>query len=440
MTLKQGLIRARSHIAMMVGLIIAFGLVIHLENWQLKGMVQNPLMLNYHAQLPLVTPRQLTQEELMWAQIAWKYFENNIQPNTGLANSVDKYPATTMWDTASYLMGLISAYRLEIISEFEFDRRMSNALNSLARLPLFEDALPNKSYNTMTLEMSNYDNTPNPRGIGWSALDVGRLLVPLHIVAWHYPTHTPTVQRILRRWQWGKLSDNGQMIGARVSELDKTEYVQEGRLGYEQYGAKSLALAGLDMSIAGSYTAFLKEVSIYGIPVPTDQRSAVDFGANNYVVSEPMILDGIEFGGDKVSREFAFRIYRVQEERFKHTGIFTAVSEDHLDQAPYFVYNTVFVNGHSWKAINDKGEDLAPFKNLSVKSVFGWDALYNTEYTRLMMAQIKTLYDPQRGWYSGLYEKDFKPNRAITANTNAIILQSLAYRRFGVLLNNKSSH
>jgi hypothetical protein len=434
MTFKQGLIRARSHIAMILGLIIAFGLVIKLENWQLKGMVQNPLMLNYHRDIPTTPQRPLHQEELAWAQIAWKYFENNIQTETGLANSADKYPATTMWDTASYLMALISAYRLEILSEFEFDRRMALALNSLARLPLFEEALPNKSYNTQTLAMTNYDNTPNPRGIGWSALDVARLLVPLHIVAWHYPTHTPTVQRILRRWQWQKLSDNGQMIGSRVSDTDKTEYVQEGRLGYEQYGAKALTLAGLDMSIAGNYTAFLKEVLIYGIEVPTDARSAHDFGAHNYVVSEPLILDGIEFGGDKVSREFAFRIYRAQEERFKKTGIFTAVSEDHLDQAPYFVYNTVYVNGQPWKAISDLGEDLEAFKNLSVKSVFGWHALYDSEYTRLLMEQVKPLYDPQRGWYSGLYEKDGQPNRALTANTNAIILEALAYRRFGPLL------
>ena len=51
------------------------------------------------------------------AQVAWKYFENNTQPETGLANAVDKYPSTTMWDTASYLGALVSAYELGIIEQ-----------------------------------------------------------------------------------------------------------------------------------------------------------------------------------------------------------------------------------------------------------------------------------------------------------------------------------
>ena len=44
------------------------------------------------------------------------------------------------------------------------------------------------------------------------------------------------------------------------------------------------------------------------------------------------------------------------------------------------------------------------------------------------------LYDPERGWYSGLYEATQTPNKAMTANTNAIILESLYYRRFGKLM------
>ena len=47
---------------------------------------------------------------------------------------------------------------------------------------------------------------------------------------------------------------------------------------------------------------------------------------------------------------------------------------------------------------------------------------------------VQALYDPQRGWFSGLYESDGRPNRAITCDTNAIILESLAYRRGGPLL------
>ena len=47
--------------------------------------------------------------------------------------------------------------------------------------------LPNKSYNTLTKEMSNYRNEKTERGLGWSAIDIGRLLAPLNIIVWNYP-------------------------------------------------------------------------------------------------------------------------------------------------------------------------------------------------------------------------------------------------------------
>jgi hypothetical protein len=70
--------------------------------------------------------RSLTAEEQVWAKTAWQYFVNNTQENTGLVNSVNGYTATTMWDTASYMMAAISAQRLGIISNTEFDMRMNN--------------------------------------------------------------------------------------------------------------------------------------------------------------------------------------------------------------------------------------------------------------------------------------------------------------------------
>ena len=39
-------------------------------------------------------------------------FERNFRPETGLVDSMEKYPASTMWEAGSYLMALISAQRL----------------------------------------------------------------------------------------------------------------------------------------------------------------------------------------------------------------------------------------------------------------------------------------------------------------------------------------
>lgn len=431
---KQGLLQARSHIAMIIGLILASGLVVSLDSWNTDFIAAQPAIFTYQDDIPLMEPAPLNDEERKWAQIAWRYFENNYQPATGLVNSVQDYPATTLWDTASYLMALISAYRLEIIGHHAFDIKLSQALLSLKRIDLFAGQLPNKSYNTKTLAMTNYDNSPSPQGIGWSAIDIARLLVPLHIIVWNYPEYAVEVRKICLRWQWSVLVKNGQLIGTLVRN-GKTEHVQEGRLGYEQYAARAATLLGLDVSIAENAENYLTFHQQYNIDVPVDRRDAKTFDALNYVVSEPYILDGIEFGSSRVTNELAWRVYRVQEERYKATNIFTAVSEDHIDQAPYFVYNTVFVNGQFWKATTDNGQDAEPFKTLSTKAAFGWYAMYRTNYTNQLLDNVKSLHDPQRGWYAGIYEKNGKPNQALTANTNGIILESLAAMEFGKLVN-----
>ncbi len=56
------------------------------------------------------------------------------------------------------------------------------------------------------------------------------------------------------------------------------------------------------------------------------------------------------------------------------------------------------------------------------------------EYTDLLISEVSPLFSETKGWYSGRYEVDGRPNRAITANTNGIVLESLAYIENGPLL------
>ena len=393
-----------------------------------------PVKLEISADMaPSPAPRALTEQEVRWARIAWRYFKNNTDGKTGLVNSVDGYPAATMWDTASSLLALVSARQLELITQKEFDASQAKMLASLGRMPLFDQALPNKSYNTATLGMVDYQNQPSQAGIGWSAIDLGRLLVSLNIIVWNHPQHAQAVRKLIARWDTALLTRNGQLFGSHI-EQGKVVLVQEGRLGYEQYAAKSFGLMGLDAFQASDYRNHLQQVEIYGIQVPHDRRDAASLGAHNYVLSEPYVLDGLEFGWDRFSRELAWRIYRVQEERFRRTGVLTAVSEDHVDRPPYFVYNTVFTNGKSWNTLTEKGADASALRSLSVKAAFGWHALYRSEYTGQLITAVAPLYNPAKGWYAGLYEEGNKPNTSVNANTNAVVLESLAYIAHGKLL------
>jgi len=433
MSFKNSLIRARGHIVFILALLTAFGIVISLERVDFENRVSVRVNIKNDTVIALAKRREITAEELEWAKIAWKYFENNTIEKTGMVNSVNQYNASTLWDTSSYMMGLISAQRLEIITNSDFEQRMKTLLGSLAKLPLYEGRLPNKSYNTISLKMVDYKNRVTSQGIGWSAIDIGRVMVPINVLVWNYPEFTAEVQAVIRRWDLDAMVKDGNLYGA-LRENDKTQYLQEGRLGYEEYAAKSMQLMGYDVAEALDYQSWLKFVKIYDINVATDSRRPEEFTAHNYVVSEPYILDGLEFGWDQVSQQFSNRVYAVQEARYKNTGILTAVSEDNIDVAPYFVYNTVFTGGKAWNTITESGDDASEFKSLSTKAAFGWHALYETEYTAKLIETASKLYDADKGWYSGLYEKTGLPNKALTANTNGIILESLAYKALGPLL------
>ncbi len=430
---KDNLIRARAHIIFMLALITAFSLVIFLDNASFEDRVVSKANVKKVIDLEIPPKRELSPDEMQWAKIAWRYFENNTNEETGLANSANAYPSTTLWDSSSYLMAVISAKKLGLINDIEFNNRVTKFLKSMRNLPLYDKQLPNKAYNTLTLEMVDYNNKPIEKGLGWSALDIGRLMVPMNILVWNYPQFTRQVKDITNHWDLDAIAKNGEMFGA-LNENGTTVYLQEGRLGYEEYAAKSFQLIGLDVTSAIDYTAWLEFVNIDGVNVPTDTRTPAKFTAYNYVVSEPYILDGIEYGWDQLSKEFAGRVYSAQEAHYKKTGKLTAVSEDNIDQAPYFVYNTVFTDGKEWNAITEDGTDASEFKTLSTKAAFGWHMLYENDYTEKLINAVSSLNDPEKGWYSGLYEKTGKPNKALTANTNGIILETLAYKKTGVLL------
>lgn len=438
MSIKENLLKARGSLVFLAGLTIAFGTVFALEQWkpvQTVGTAStNSVRMVAEGDVLPFRSRELTEEELDFARIAWQYFVVNTDPLTGLVNSVDQYPASTLWDTSSYLLGLIAAERLQIVERHEFNVRMSTVLATLADLPLFDNRLPNKSYRTTDGSMVTYDNVVTERGIGWSAIDIGRILVPFHVLAWHYPEFTGSVAQVLSKWDLTAIAKDAQMMGATVDDAGNTVYLQEGRLGYEEYAAKSLELSGMDLSLARDYEAYLQYVDVNNVSIGTDVRTPDKFDALNMVVSEPYVLDGIEFGWDRYSRSLAFAVYKAQEERYLATGILTAVSEDNIDRAPYFVYNTVYADGEPWNVVTENGEDASEFRSVSTKAVFGLHVLYDTDYTGKLLRSIKSNFDPEKGWYSGVYELTGETNTSITANTNGIILETLHYLKFGPML------
>ncbi|MGB7445068.1 MAG: DUF3131 domain-containing protein [Coleofasciculaceae cyanobacterium] len=374
----------------------------------------------------------LTAEEEVYARTAWQYFVNNYQPETGFTNSVGGYPSGTLWDMGNYLMALNTARQLNLIDQGEFDSRLNLFLTSLGKLELFEDALPNKVYNTATGDMVDYGNNPIDRGIGWSALDIGRVLAAFHVIRTCHPQYADWLEGIVGSWDVARSLQDGKMYGATVLPNGDTLLVQEGRLGYEEYAARGYELWGFAAPKAVSFEPF-KFVEINGIEIPVDTRQYQETNANNYVVSESYILDGIEFGFQGDIADYATRILEVQKRRYEQTGQLTAVTEDNIDQAPYFLYNTVFANGVAWATITENNEQHPELRSISTKAAIGWHYLYpENDYGQKLFEAVKDLRSPDGGgFFAGIYEETNQPNKALTGNTNGLILEILYYKARG---------
>ncbi len=387
----------------------------------------------------------LTEREMAMARTAWSYFERNTQP-TGLANAVEGYPSTTMWDTSATLAAIVAARELGLIPQGAADQRMARMVETLGRLALFRDEMPNKVYNTTTLAKANYANQPGE--IGFSALDIGRLLIWLRIVKERYPQHADAVDRAVLRWRFDRIvSRNGDLYGATVDPRGRTVYLQEGRLGYEEYAARGFELWGLRTASAASAEP-LSTVVIYCVPVPHDGRDPRRWQQNDYVVAESYVLDGLEFNWDEtMDRDgddrrhthpfmagFAHRVYQAQENRFQATGVLTARSEHQLDDEPHFVYDTVYTNGRPWNTITERGQSVPQFAAVSTKAALGMWALWQSPYTDRLFAATADLRVAGRGFHEGLLENGKGPIRAFTANNNGIILEALLYKAQGKLL------
>jgi hypothetical protein len=388
----------------------------------------------------------LTTREMEMARTAWSYFERSYQDETGLVNAVGSFPSTTMWDTASYISAMVAAYELCIIDKREFDARTTKLMNTLRNLDLFRGEAPNKVYNTQTAEKVNYANDPGE--VGMSALDIGRMLVWLRILKERYPYLANSVDNVPMRWNFCNLvNDDGRMFGSFVRGDGSTRYVQEGRLGYEEYAAKGFALWGFNVNRAMSPDP-IAYTTIYDVKVPYDGRDPRVFKNQNYVLTEGYILDGLELGWDLPTdevqngaiashgwrAEFANRIYLVQQRRFEQTGVITARSEHQVNGSPYFVYDSIFADGYAWNTLDPTGEYQPDRAAVAAKAAIGLWALWETDYTDLLFETVADLSEPDRGFYEGLYENGngFIPLQ--TANNNGIILAALLYKVQGPVL------
>jgi hypothetical protein len=428
----RGLLTARSHLAFLVGLVAAAA-VVRLASMirtdatdRARGLaLQDP---------PLRGAGPLAPRERAAAAAAWSYVQRNTDPSTGLAASVQGHPSTTMWDLGSQLMAVLAAEDLELAAPEEAEARIGRVLASLARMPLCAGSLPNKAYDVRTLAMVDYDDRPVPGGTGWSSLDLGRLAVPLAVVIRRHPALTPAVERAIARWDLAALSDGQALLGASRLPDGSLAIHQEGRFGYEGYAARALLPWGVPAPAALDGHAHLAYAQVSGVAVPHDDRSPREHGgAHAAVLSEPWILTGLEQGFDAETLAHARAVLRVQERRYAATGRLTAVSEDTIDRPPWFVYSAVMNGGDRWTAFAPDGAPAQDALGFSTKAALAWAVLFEGPYAERLRDAALALVG-EDGVYAGRYDATGQVNQALALNTNAVVLEALAYRVHGPFL------
>ncbi len=389
----------------------------------------------------------LTEEELAWAAIAWKYVDNNTQMTTGLVNSIDNLPTTNMSGLADYLIALIAAREFEFITNKQYDERLTLILTFLNEMDLSYGQAPNKVYSTATAGMVDFSN--QPADIGWSSLDVGRLLIVLAIVKRHSPEFTEYIDKAVLRWNFCELvGDDGELYGSMLENNQLVKY-KEGRLGIEEYTSYGY----LDWQVVPEKAMYLEPydvATIYDIDLLFDGRDPRIYNVLRPVYSTPYLWMGLEFNWDDLNDRssndsehtnhamsaMADAVYQVQQARWDEDRIYTARGEHIVSEEPFFVYDAIYSLGTPWITVTDDGSSHDHLALVSTRVAFQMWALWKTDYTDRLMTLVKELYDPQRGWYEGRYELTSAYEKSITLKTNAGVLEALLYKKIGKLYKN----
>jgi hypothetical protein len=349
------------------------------------------------------------------ARLSWNYLDTYYQPATGFVNATPDWFNTTLWDLGGQLLAFHAAKELGLLNKEEYERRTRRTLSTLETVKLTDGIAYNRIYSTK-------DGAPNAAGAGWSATDLGRLLLALKILSVREPQFAAQAERIARRNDFSKIARGGYLYGRSIDAKGKATDFQEGRIGYEQYVAAGFSQWGVDVRNAQNLNANAKPVSVLGVPLIGDTRGL------DRLLSEPFILYGLELGLNGELKALAQNLLRAQEARYKATGQVTIASEDAMPDKPYyFYYYCVYCNAKPFViGVSSPRQSFDGPRWVSTKGAFGWHALMPDAYTAKAVEHVAPARDATRGWATGVFEKTGASTATFDVNT-AVVLMEIAY-------------
>ncbi|SDF12148.1 DUF3131 domain-containing protein [Limimaricola pyoseonensis] len=358
------------------------------------------------------------------ARRAWRYFERWTHPATGLcpATAYDGpagrrlHEAVTMWDVGSHINALIASHDLGLIGRAEFRARSGRILPQIVGRRFKGRLLPQGWIRTDRARWGTKD---------FDACDAGRLLAALYALENH-PSAGARPMEIVRGYDLGDIIQAGEIQNV-TDGLFHSSY----RSHCAHYAAQAFRVWGFDArspyevltgrSRADGQMALLEVSGLIG-----------PLGA------EPLLLEAIELGMSPESAYLADVLFGAQLEEYETTGRLKCVSECPIDRAPWFLYSglqldaedrrwaTDTVSGHARHRSQEFGAANAV---ISSKAAYLWAAWRPHPYSQALIDHVRANARQDVGFSPGIYEADDRamPNYS-DINTNAIILQSIAYR------------
>jgi hypothetical protein len=368
------------------------------------------------------------------ARVAWAFVDRGERSATGFIAPLGTYPFATIWDVGSMLEGLYAAHGLGLIDDAHYASRVDAILSTLTRVQLSGDRVFNKAYDTRTGALPHFGHTAAGHGAGWSATDVGRLLIWLKIVG-SDKRFTQKAEAAVRRNDFSSVVKSGYLWGQDVDERGRTHTYQEGHIGYEQYAAHGFELWGYRADKALDLNENALPISVMGQPLVADYRRW------DRLTSEPFLLWGLEVGWDWQTAALARRLLLAQEARYKKAGVLTMTGEDALPQPPhFFYYYCVYADGRDFAVdVQDRRAVADGPRWISAKSVFAFHALMPTRYTQTAVEALRDAQGPS-GWASGVYENSGRSTGESNLNTAAVILGAALVHQRGEPLLAQAAH
>ncbi|MGL5430046.1 MAG: DUF3131 domain-containing protein [Vibrio sp.] len=378
----------------------------------------------------LIDEGALSHEQRQWATTAWRYVQNNTQPSSGLVNGKDRYPATTLWNLGDTLIALTSARRLNLISQAEFDVRLSALLHTLSKLPLTTAGTPNSLYNSVDGSLNQLQPTTT------KAQDLARLLIGMRMLLSHFPQYRTYLERSVMRWNFCPIIDNQGLLqdGQQQNNRWKTQAIAD--IEYADYSRAGFSLWGFELS---QQPLPFKKAIMSGFVIDYTPRDPRLGGGPAGVESTPYIVTGLELGWKMPDNSLAStrmqtrakRVYQIQEKRWQQDQILTARAQYSRSVAPWEIYDSIFANGYPWNTLAEGTRYTPELALLSTRAIFGLWALWDTPYTQALMQLGNLHQDTEHGWFEGRYETNGSHNRTYTLTTNTLVLEAILFKSTG---------